>query len=86
MSVVKYHSSLVNPILDSAQDYSIQSHLETDCAVPDSSSLGILCFWGVALAKKIVHNFKNYKQKSRKIGSPVLLRDNGNCGDWSTCM
>ena len=70
MSVVEHHSSLANPVLDSAQGYSIQSrletaHLEADCAVPDSGSLDMLCFWDVALAKQIVHDFKKYKQKCR---------------------
>lgn len=88
MSVVEHHSSLANPILDSAQGYSIQIHLgtahsESDCAVPDSGSLDLLCFWDVALDKQIIHDFKKYKQKRRKAGSPVLPGDNGNCGGWS---
>lgn len=81
-------SSLANPILDSAQGYSSQSrletaHLETNCAVPDSGSLDMLCLQDVALTKQIVQDFKKYKHKCRKIGSPVLLVDNGNCGGWN---
>ena len=87
MSVVEHHSALANPILDPAQGYSFQSclgteHLETDCAVPDSGSVDMLCFCDAALAKQIVHDFKN--QNYRKIGSPVRLGDNGNRPGWSS--
>lgn len=69
--MVSHQSSLANSILDSAQGYSIQSHLETDCAVPDSGSLDILYFWNAALAKQILHDdiIKYKTKKCRKTGS-----------------
>lgn len=73
MPVVEHHSALANPVLDPAQGYFIQScletaHLETDCAVPDSSSLDMHFLWDSALTKQIVQHFK--KQNYRKNRKP----------------
>lgn len=72
MSVMKNHRALANPVLDSAQGCFFQScletaHLETDCAVPDSSSLDMLFLWNGAPAKQIVQHFKKKNcKKNRK--------------------